>query len=202
LGSVQDLHYCPLAIGRAGDFEQPRLMASRQLRNRRRAHQPRQSLGQIHRQRIAEVRRWFTPYHLTVQFEIRSGTAADADALLRLWREADAEPTHTDDVKSLAHLVAYDPAALLVAENDGRLVGSIIAGWDGWRGSIYRLVVAPDCRRRGLGRQLVGAAESRLRQAGATRAQAVVIETDEAAAWFWRASDWEEQTERLRFVKG
>ena len=42
----------------------------------------------------------------------------------------------------------------MVAESDQQIVGTVIAGWDGWRGSIYRLVVAPSHRRAGLGRRL------------------------------------------------
>ncbi len=87
--------------------------------------------------------------------------------MLELWTAADAEPSHTDDAVSLAALVAHDPAALVVAEEHGRIVGSVIAAWDGWRGSIYRLVVAPSHRRQGLARRLVGHAEDRLSEAGA-----------------------------------
>ena len=122
--------------------------------------------------------------------------------MLDLWREAAAEPTHTDDIDSITRLIACDPAALIVAEEDGHIVGSVIAGWDGWRGSIYRLVVAPSQRRHGLGRRLLAAAEERLQQAGAVRSQAIVVETDAQAAGFWRASGWEQQVHRLRFVKG
>src|SRR5579863_5817665 len=99
---------------------------------------------------------------------LRTGRLSDAGAVLLLWAEADAEPTRTDDVTSLQRLIAHDPAALIVAD-DGRLVGSVIAGWDGWRGSVYRLVVAPSHRRRGLGRGLLAEAESRLSAAGAVR---------------------------------
>lgn len=98
--------------------------------------------------------------------------------------------------------IAHDPAALLLAEDGGRVVGSVIAGWDGWRESIYRLVVAPGHRRQGLGRQLLAAAEERLQDAGAVRAQAIVVEIDAQATSFWNASGWEQQAERLRFVKG
>jgi ribosomal protein S18 acetylase RimI-like enzyme len=158
----------------------------------------------------------------------RAATIADAPVVVTLWREAAAEPTHTDNVESVRRLIERDPSALILAEvdvepepepepgdesevQDGpkaqeapgrRLVGSVIAGWDGWRGSIYRLAVVPDLRRQGLGRQLVQQAEARLAEVGAVRCQAIVVETDAHAVAFWRASGWEQQSERLRFVMG
>jgi ribosomal protein S18 acetylase RimI-like enzyme len=133
---------------------------------------------------------------------IRPGRSGDVAPVLQLWREAGAEPSHTDNAASLAALVAHDPAALLVAVEGGHIVGSVIAAWDGWRGSVYRLVVAPSHRRRGLARRLVGQAEARLSEAGAVRLQAIVVERDHQATGFWTSTDWEQQAERLRFVKG
>ena len=133
---------------------------------------------------------------------LRAATSADAPSVLALWREAGAEPTHTDNLESVSRLLKRDPASLIVAEVNSSIVGSVIAAWDGWRGSIYRLAVAPSHRRRGLGLQLVRAAEERLRGVGASRLQAIAVESDFHAAAFWRASGWEEQTERLRFVQG
>src|SRR5271168_1142728 len=107
-------------------------------------------------------------------WSLRTGQLSDVESVLRFWVASAAEPTHTDDVGSLTALVAGDPSALIVAEADGSIVGSVIAAWDGWRGSVYRLVVAPSHRRRGLGRQLLGAAEARLGAVGAVRLQAIV----------------------------
>lgn len=133
---------------------------------------------------------------------LRAAQRDDVNAVLALWRDADAEPTHTDDAAGLATLLERDPDALIVAADEDQLVGSVIAGWDGWRGSIYRLVVAPSHRRRGVGRQLLRAAEDRLGHGGTRRSQAIVGETDAQATAFWRASGWTEQVERLRFVSG
>jgi ribosomal protein S18 acetylase RimI-like enzyme len=133
--------------------------------------------------------------------ELRGAATGDVSAVLRLWRDAEAAPTHTDDPESIEQLIAHDPGALILAETDGRIVGSVIAAWDGWRGSIYRLAVVPEERRHGLGRRLVEAAEARLSGLGAGRLQAIVIESDVPATSFWRASGWEEQTGRLRFVR-
>lgn len=133
---------------------------------------------------------------------IRPSQVSDIEDVLTLWAEAEAEPTHTDNAESLTTLIERDPSALLVAQADGRLVGSIIAGWDGWRGSIYRLVVAPSHRRLGLGRALLHQAETRFAAVGAVRLQAIVVSTDDQATSFWSASDWDQQSHRLRFVRG
>jgi ribosomal protein S18 acetylase RimI-like enzyme len=133
---------------------------------------------------------------------LRAATASDVPGLLALWKASDAEPSHTDDDASLKSLITFDPAAVIVAEVDGVLVGSIIAAWDGWRGSIYRLVVAPTERRRGVARSLLAAAEARLAAVGAVRSQAIVVASSEHAIGFWRAGGWEQQSDRARFVRG
>jgi ribosomal protein S18 acetylase RimI-like enzyme len=136
-----------------------------------------------------------------MRIEIRPAVDDDIGAVLALWARA-ADPTTTDNANAVAALLGHDAGALLVAEESGEIVGSVIAAWDGWRGSIYRLSVAPAWRRRGLGRQLVAAAEDRLHGLGVRRMQAIVIEADDRAAAFWQASDWEHQEGQLRFVRG
>jgi ribosomal protein S18 acetylase RimI-like enzyme len=133
---------------------------------------------------------------------IRSAQRSDVESVLDLWMSAGAAPSHTDDVEGLGRLIAHDPSALIVAEADGAMVGTVIAGWDGWRGSIYRLVVDPAHRRLGVARQLLGEAEARLSSRGAVRLQAIVVETERVAMRFWDTSGWERQVQRLRFVKG
>src|SRR5580658_915426 len=132
---------------------------------------------------------------------IRVAAPNDVEAVLLLWREAETHATTTDDVESLERLMAYDAGALLVAESDGRLVGSVIAGWDGWRGSIYRLAVSPAYRRSGLASALVREAEHRLGSLGAQRLQAMVVSDDGQAMDFWRHGEWDEQPDRARFVR-
>jgi ribosomal protein S18 acetylase RimI-like enzyme len=139
---------------------------------------------------------------MRMAFTIRSGQLSDAEAVLDLWMRAGAEPSHTDDVESLDILLTHDPSALIVAEAEGSLVGTVIAGWDGWRGSIYRLAVDPSHRRLGLGNRLLREAEARLSSRRAARLQAIVVDTEQLALSFWAASGWEWQIHRRRFVKG
>ena len=84
----------------------------------------------------------------------------------------------------------------------GAIVGSVIAGWDGWRGSVYRLAVAPPHRRRGIGGRLLHAAEERLVALGARRLHAIVVGTDALAVGFWEATNWEHQPEQRRYTWG
>jgi ribosomal protein S18 acetylase RimI-like enzyme len=132
---------------------------------------------------------------------LRAGRSDDVAAVLDLWRRAEASPSTTESAADVHGLLDRDPEALLVAESGGEVVGSLIAGWDGWRGTFYRLAVDPTHRRRGLATALVGAGEERLRTLGAHRLNAI-IETEESDAMaFWAAAGYELQTARSRFVK-
>ena len=133
--------------------------------------------------------------------ELRPATADDIERVLAFWLDA-AAPTSTDSVEALDGLLRRDPGALILAEADGRIVGSVIAGWDGWRGAIYRLAVGPEHRRRGLGKSLLRAAEERLTGLGGRRVHAIVVEANADAVAFWDATDWEHQAGQLRFAKG
>jgi len=138
---------------------------------------------------------------VTVAVTIRTGDATDAGAVLELWRDADAAESMTDDEAALRVLVERDPDALLIAEEDGVPVGTLLVGWDGWRGALYRLAVLPDRRRRGIARLLVDEAERRLRVLGARRVAAMVITDHDEAVGFWSGVGYEGDPRLGRFVR-
>ena len=82
-------------------------------------------------------------------FAIRDCQPAETEAVLALWRQAEATVSPTDTVEDLHRAITASPAVVLVAEAQGQLVGSVIGSFDGWRGNIYRLAVHPDFRRQG-----------------------------------------------------
>ena len=131
---------------------------------------------------------------------IRIAVETDADDVLALWRAAGAVPSATDDAASIRALIAFDPGALLVAEIDDALVGSLIAGWDGWRGNMYRLAVHPEYRRRGIASVLVRAGEARLRALGCRRITALVVGDHESAVGLWTSAGYEWQTAQRRYT--
>jgi len=132
---------------------------------------------------------------------VRSGRLEDVSTVLRFWTQATSVASSTDDPVSVHALSARDPDALLVAELGGRVVGTLIVGWGGWRAGLYRLAVAPASRRRGIGGSLVREAERRLSELGARRVAAVVIGEHDHAVRFWRAMGYEHDARVGRFVR-
>jgi ribosomal protein S18 acetylase RimI-like enzyme len=131
---------------------------------------------------------------------IRRATAEDIDEVLALWADAAEVATITDTRASLARLISTDPGALLLAELYGQLAGTLIAAFDGWRGSFYRLVVRPNLRRRGIATALMRAGEQRLLELDAVRLTAIVDWNDPVALSFWTGRGYESQPDRIRFV--
>src|SRR6476660_3670746 len=107
--------------------------------------------------------------------EIRPCRIGDVEAVLALWRRADAVPRPTDRPDALRRRLARDRDLFVLAWDGSRLVGSLMGGWDGWRGQMYRLAIDPDYRRLGLARRLVEAVETRLRELGAERITSLVF---------------------------
>jgi ribosomal protein S18 acetylase RimI-like enzyme len=109
-------------------------------------------------------------------------------AVLWLWEEAGVTPASvTDSIEGLTRLIREPGAIFLVAAIDGRIIGSVIGGWDGWRGNIYRLAVTPEYRRRGVARQLVEEISSALFNKGADRLSALVEHEHPWAIEFWES---------------
>lgn len=124
--------------------------------------------------------------------------------MLALWLLDDVQPVTGSDRAGLQRLLASDAEALIIAERAApgtALAGSLIAVWDGWRGSFYRLAVHPEHRREGLATELVREGERRLAAHGAERLTAIVAGGDPGAREFWTAAGYERQADRERFVR-
>ncbi len=98
---------------------------------------------------------------------IRRFQKEDTEAVVALWRACDLVVPWNDPHKDILRKCSADPAGFLVAEAlGGEIIGTCMIGFDGHRGWINYLAVAPKDRRRGLGTRLVRAAEEYLEGLG------------------------------------
>jgi ribosomal protein S18 acetylase RimI-like enzyme len=125
---------------------------------------------------------------MEVPVTIRRVREKELAGVLEMWREAEVTPPSvSDSIEGLTRLIAEPTAILLVAEVDERIVASVIGGWDGWRGNIYRLAVTPDYRRKGIARRLVKEVSAALFAKGAARISALVEREHPWAIGFWES---------------
>lgn len=97
---------------------------------------------------------------------IRPFASVDEAAVLALWQACGLVKPQNNPRKDIARKLRVNPEWFLVAESGGRIVGAVMAGYEGHRGWINYLAVDPAHRRAGLGRALMAEAERVLRAAG------------------------------------
>ncbi len=109
---------------------------------------------------------------------------AQVDAL---WRRVFPEdPPHSRPEIVVPAKLAVQRELFLVAIEGGRVAGTILAGYDGHRGWLYKLAVDPNARRCGIGTHLVRAAEARLIELGCVKINLQVRLANQDVAGFWR----------------
>jgi ribosomal protein S18 acetylase RimI-like enzyme len=127
-----------------------------------------------------------------VATEIRVYRPGDEPAVVALWTACDLVVPWNVPTRDIEAKVAFQPELFFVCEVDGRLTGTVMAGYDGHRGWINYLAVEPALQRTGLGRELMAFAEAKLRALGCPKINLQVRATNTKALDFY---------ERLGFVR-
>ena len=118
--------------------------------------------------------------------KIRPYGEADEDAVVELWRECGLVAPQNDPVKDIRRKLHVRRDLFLVGLLGPRLVGTVMAGYEGHRGWINYLAVATDCRRRGIGRRLMEEAERLLQAAGCPKINLQVRSSNSDVIGFYR----------------
>ena len=111
------------------------------------------------------MRRWIA-LPLDSPMHIRPFQPKDQDAVISLWRRCDLIRPWNDPVKDVRRKLGVRPDLFLVGELDGEVIACVMASYEGHRGWLNYLAVAPEHRRRGHARAIVAEAERLLLEAG------------------------------------
>lgn len=119
--------------------------------------------------------------------QIRRMTMADYQPVFDLWVSCEEmELNDVDDSpEGIQRFLDRNPDTCFIAEEDGTIIGVILAGCDGRRGYIYHAAVSPECRGRGVGAQLTEAALEKLKAMGVSKVGLLTFADNEEGSFFW-----------------
>ncbi|MGM9485947.1 GNAT family acetyltransferase [Ideonella sp. YS5] len=119
---------------------------------------------------------------------IRPFEPADETQAIALWQRCGLTRPWNDPAKDIRRKLAEQPELFgVLAGEDGQVVGTVMAGYEGHRGWINYLAVDPACQGQGLGRQLMDWAEARLRERGCPKINLQVRRGNEPVLAFYAA---------------
>ncbi len=127
---------------------------------------------------------------------VRIMTIEDYEGVYALWKKIKGFGIRSidDSKEGVARFLKRNPTTSVVAEKDGRIVGSILCGHDGRRGRLYHVCVDEDYRRHGIGKRMVVFAMKALKEEKINKVSLIAFTENDIGNAFWNTIGW---TERL-----
>ncbi|MEG3135365.1 GNAT family acetyltransferase [Rouxiella sp. T17] len=123
--------------------------------------------------------------------EIRVFTQQDFEEVLTIWERCDLLRPWNDPELDIERKMNHDPELFLVAEVSGEVVGTVMGGYDGHRGSAYYLGVHPEYRGRGIANALMNRLEKKLIARGCPKINLMVRAENDAVISMYEKLDYE-----------
>jgi ribosomal protein S18 acetylase RimI-like enzyme len=120
-----------------------------------------------------------------LSFEIVKYNQDYQKALVELWKKCNLIVSQNDPVEDIQKKLEFQPDMFLIALLDGKLIGSVMVGYEGHRGWLNYLAVLPDCQNRGYGRKLVEKAIVELEKLGCLKLNVQIRERNISAVRFY-----------------
>ena len=123
---------------------------------------------------------------------IRPMTEQDYDAVRALWLTIRGFGIRAldDSREDVVRFIRRNPTTSVVAEADGKIIGSILCGSDGRQGALYHVCVAKAYRRQGIGTRMVGCCMQQLKAMGINKVGLIAFTSNEAGNAFWKQIGW------------
>ncbi|MEM1144861.1 MAG: GNAT family acetyltransferase [Pseudomonadota bacterium] len=120
-----------------------------------------------------------------MSLRIRTFAEADREDVIRLWNDCNLTRPWNDPNKDIDRKLNYQPELFFVAEVKDELVGSAMAGYDGHRGSVFYLAIAPAYQGHSFGRLLMAHVEAALEELGCPKLNVMVRSSNGTALGFY-----------------
>jgi ribosomal protein S18 acetylase RimI-like enzyme len=127
-----------------------------------------------------------------MQIQFRTFHPHDTEQTVALWQACGLTRPWNDPHKDIERKLQQEPELFIVAEHNGQLLGSVMAGYDGHRGWIYYLSVLPQYQSQGVGKSLVLQAEQRLHSKGCPKIQLMIRHDNSSVQDFYRTLGYEQ----------
>lgn len=123
--------------------------------------------------------------------KIRSFTTEDTEAVVNLWEQCSLTVPRNDPRQDIQRKMAVQPELFLVGLLAGKVISSVMGGYDGHRGWLYYLAVDPEYQGQGLGKQIVTEIERRIKQRGCPKINLMVRTSNKKVIAFYRSLGYE-----------
>lgn len=129
-------------------------------------------------------------------FGFREFALSDYDNAIALWMDTEGVQLRDADSKdSIAKYLARNPGLSFIAESDGQLIGTLMAGHDGRRGYLQHLAVAEQYRRMGIATELLTLALAALKAEGILKSHIHILAGNEHGKSYWQAQGWQKRSD-------
>ncbi len=122
---------------------------------------------------------------------VRAIGDADVANVISLWEVCGLVRAWNNPKKDIAFARRKSESDVLVGEQDGQIVASVMVGHDGHRGIVYYVSVAPDCQGKGFGHQIMKAAEEWLRERDVWKMNLLIRQGNEKVQAFYESLGYE-----------
>ncbi len=128
---------------------------------------------------------------------IRIMTIEDYENVYCLWKSIKGFGLRSvdDSEEGVKRFLKRNPTTSVVAEEDGRIVGSILCGHDGRRGCLYHVCVSEEFRRHGIGKAMVVKAMEALNQEKISKVSLMAFAENDIGNEFWNTIGWTKRTD-------
>ena len=129
--------------------------------------------------------------------KLRTMTIEDYDEVFALWTKIRGFGIRSidDSKEGIEMFLKRNPSTSVVAEEDGKIVGSILCGHDGRRGCLYHVCVDEDHRRKGIGKAMVVRAMESLRAEKINKVTLIAFTDNDLGNAFWNTIGWTKREE-------